>query len=134
MLEVGSCALVTDHARQEVFEVQALQKVLTAPDADFLEDVGEVALNGVFGDEECTRDLAVGEAAHHELHDLFFAWAEAVGGDVQPRHLLRLGWLNDDHRLAGAIPGGLCERAVEREPTSRAATDTDPRYQVVIVV
>jgi hypothetical protein len=60
------------HFRQEVLEEQALEEVLAAPDADLLEDVGEVALDGVLGDEEGARDLAVGETAHDEADDFLF--------------------------------------------------------------
>src|SRR3954452_256862 len=44
--------LFAGHARQEVLEEQAFYEGLAAPDADLLEDVGEVSLDGVLGDEE----------------------------------------------------------------------------------
>jgi hypothetical protein len=90
-------ALVADHVRQEVLEEQALEEVLAASDADLLEDVGEVSLDGVLGDEEGTRDLVAGKAAHEEPYYLFFARAESVGGDVQPRYLFGFGGPDDDH-------------------------------------
>jgi hypothetical protein len=68
-----------------------------------LEGVLQVLLDCVLRDEEPLEDLAVGEPAHHQPEYLFFTWAEARGGDVEPGDLLWFGGSDDDHRLAWTV-------------------------------
>ena len=45
-------------------------------DAEFIENVVQVVLDGLFGDKELFADLLVAVALGHELNDIFFAIAE----------------------------------------------------------
>src|SRR6266849_5986435 len=45
-------------------------------DAEFVEDIVQVVLNGLFGDEKFFADFLVAEALGDELNDFFFAVAE----------------------------------------------------------
>src|SRR5262245_17425003 len=86
----------------EAVEVEPLDELAPAAHADLLEDVRQVVLDGVLGDDQGLGDLAGGGAARDQVDHLPLARAELVAGGAQPGHLARAGGLDDDHRLPGA--------------------------------
>jgi hypothetical protein len=61
-----------------VFEGVAHEFVFSG-EVKFGEDVADVVLDGLLGDEELGADLAVGVAAGDELEDFAFALGEGLG-------------------------------------------------------
>ena len=76
-------------------------------DAGFVEDVGEVTLDGFFADSELLGDVLVAAAFDDAGDDFEFAWGEAVG-------------------LALGCGGGLLHEGVERGDEIDDALSTDP--------
>src|SRR4051812_45166877 len=116
----SSRALSPEHAGQQVLEEEAPDHLAPAVYTRLLEDAPEVVVHRVLREEEISRDLPGRAPARHELHYFLFAGRDAVGGDVEPGHLLRLGRRDHDHRLARTPgravprPSGLPRRAGPR--------------------
>src|SRR5690242_9102252 len=75
--------------RIDALEIEALDQLASATDADLIEDVRQVVLYRVFGDEERGGDLPGGCATHHQLNDFALSRAQIVGGGLQPGQVRR---------------------------------------------
>lgn len=90
---------LSERCRIEVVEEEVLDELPAVPDADLLEDVGEMGLDRVVGDKERSREL-LGRCPLHYEPDHFFARAKVVSGHIELGHPLRLARLDGYHRLA----------------------------------
>src|SRR5215208_5109114 len=71
-----------------------------------------MVLDSVLGDKECPGDTRRREATHDELHQSFFAGAQAVGGHAERQQLFGLRGFYYDHRLRTPVRGRLGQRTV----------------------
>src|SRR5919205_4414523 len=92
--------LSTLRAFKDALEVQVFYEGPATPHSCLLEDVREVLLDGVLGDVEGARDLAIGCAAHDELYYVPLPVRQAVGGCLEPGDIAGAGGFYNDHRHA----------------------------------
>src|SRR5918997_6224780 len=108
--------------RVQVVEEEPLDEFTPTAHSDLLEDAAKMVLDGVLGDKECLGDTRRREATHDELHEFFFAGAQAVGSHAAGQQLFGLRGFYYDYRLRTLLRGRLGQRTVERQPAPRACS------------